>query len=531
MKKVNFIKTNNRHDVEETSVLEEPSINELEDSVKDIDAFGFKTTTGGKQYCLYNFINDINLNIEEEYKNLTKDYSGQDAKYTSASLSYRNKDGIYEATPFDDRAIGFIINDNYDIYESYKMNTVSEGNPLPLDQNNRITERSHVNDMAKGVKNYVDNKLSNEENEINFLKHLSNSDRRWKQIIKKFIIKYKYLVEEINKINEKLNKLDRSVKKEEYESLYRKCNQLIAQKECLFDSFYAAEGIQEILRHHYPNKAKDPNNNCRFLKAKMCRDKRRGPYNKLEISANNGRIVVNGDIKNILEEQYNVKITNNELLIKNQPGKTLNINSLLINLECHTENLKILASRMQEIVDFQLSHFDHIQIPVRGEDKKINIKYLWEFVEQVKDICDEREIELPKDYPTKDKVIEQCNKHFEDKIQNKINEIFKKEKKCHFRDGNHKLLNERAKIFKHSEFIKEINKYYYEIQKYANDNRDFKDIYCNCLQNLYKEGIDDILKKIQNKNNDKKDINNTSTNQNNLNNVRRPKNKYACCGG
>ena len=414
-----------------------------EDTKVSVDEFGFKTTEEGDEYCLYTFANP-NGNPINEYQGLIKDYSGKECKYTSASLSYKNKDGRYESTPFQNRTIGFILNSNYKIYASFKKNTHSNGLLPPLDKDKRIAGKYCRGQNAIGFKNYADECLSAEENELNFLKHLQQSDKRWKNII------MDYLNE--NVVNS--NKIP-----ETFVGKYYKHSQTL--------------------------------NGCK--KFVPCS----GGY----IEANNCRIVygdrfsadyVNNTEYPIMNEEREFHIMNNEIFLKNLKNKQLDVKSLLINLSNQKNDTRSLKNQfsnsrihsltnialyMNDIIDMQLNTFNHINIPFRDEkDKKISFPTLYEFVAKIKEICKEAHVAIPNNYPSTEKVVELCEKKMEEKFQNKINKIFGKKKRCFFKDNSHELLNERNSCWEHSLFIKRVNEIYDEILMLRDNIKDIKDV-------------------------------------------------------
>ena len=406
----------------------------------DTDDFWFKTTDNGDEYILYHFINPRKHSIAETYSYLQNENTYNDI---CLSCSYKNEDKIYEAEPFANSSIGFIIDDGYEIQHMFKQNIMSKKKQLEFDKDNRIIDI--------GVKDYFDKTKTRYEIEIIFLNHLKNSDTRWKKILNSAIQKAKQGIKEGDNIK--------------------------------------FEFTDDFMHSHYGKETnltrKTKNKHLSLTKTDTS-----------TIYGNNKRIKVNMDkyeIDDSPEQYYNdvvnnnfcFNIENNEWLIrKNQ--KHLGIKSMIINISGkykETRNLKQdlrntrkqrlaeIAINMNDIVNTQLDTFNHINIPFRDErNKEITFPTLYEFAELIKDMCKQEGIDIPNNYLKQEDIVNQCKAKIEEKFQNKINDIFGKKKKCFFNDNSHKLLNERSSYWKHSLFIRRINECYNEILKSIDEN-------------------------------------------------------------
>lgn len=411
----------------------------------DIDDFGFKTTSEGDEYIIYHFIDvqDLTKNnstLKDCYKELIDTDKDDNI---SVSSSYKNENGLYEADPFANRSIGFIIDDGYKIKHMFKKNIMSEKTQLTFDNNKRLTETE--------IKDYFDDKKNRNENEINFLNHLKNSDTRWKKIL-----------------NSAIQKAKQGIKKGDNIKF---------------------EFTDDFMHKYYNEKA----DLTRYTKDKYlsindkdeCRAYGNGKRIKVDIDRYKTENKYQQCYNDIINNNFCFSIENNEWLIqKNQ--KHLGVKSLFVNISEKSEEtrnfhqryyntrkqrLEEIATNMNDIVNMQLDTFNHINIPFRDErNKEITFPTLYEFAELIKDMCKQEDLNIPDNYPKLEDIIFRCKSKIEEKFQNKINDIFGKKKKCFFNDNSHKLLNERSSYWKHSLFIGRINECYNEILKSRDKN-------------------------------------------------------------
>ena len=440
-----------------------------EDTKVSVDEFGFKTTEEGDEYIMYHFLNPSAHNIKD-----TLDYLKNCDDDICVSASYKNKDGEYEASPFNDSSIGFIIDGNYEIKHMFKQNINSKKNwnKTEFDENNRITKGRN-----EGIKDYFIKDKSNNDNEKNFINHLRHSDERWKAII------YELVKHNANKIanvdnNDNDIHINDDLAEEIVREQYTKYNNS-RMKTSTF-SLFKYEGSKEASINIGGNN------------------------NRVEMDLDNYDVKDDDDFEKIIENlrrsinhksyAFQFKIKNNEIHLNRKTDKHLGIKSLFINLSkrknsiesklngqnlenSRRERLEEIAENMNDIIDMQLNTFNHINIPFRDEkDKKISFPTLYEFVAKIKEICEETNVAIPDNYPSTEKVVELCEKKMEEKFQNKINKIFGKKKRCFFKDNSHKLLNERNSYWKHSLFIKRANEIYDEMLTLRDNIKDIKDV-------------------------------------------------------
>ena len=417
----------------------------------DIDDFGFKTTPGGDEYIIYHFIDAHNLKknnvtLKDCYETLMDTDKDDDI---SVSSSYKNENGLYEADPFANRSIGFIIDDGYKIKHMFKKNIMSKKTQLTFDNNKRL--------VTTGIKDYLDDKKNRNENEINFLNHLKNSDTRWKKILNSAIQKAKQGIKKGDNI--KFEFTD--------DFMHKYYNEKADLTRYTKDKYLSINDKDECCVY----------GNDKRIKVDIDRYKKENNYQQF--------------YNDIINDNFCFSIEYNEWLIqKNQ--KHLGIKSLFINISGKVEEtqnfngqkyhnsrqqrLKEIAENMNNIVNMQLDTFNHINIPFRDErNKEITFPTLYEFAELIKDMCEKEGINIPNDYPKQEEIVNRCKVKIEEKFQNKINDIFGKKKKCFFNDNSHKLLNERSSYWKHSLFINKINDLYEKILENMSNQNNYID--------------------------------------------------------